>query len=85
MSRIYEPIWKSLKTTGKASLKIDIAHLENEEKTIDKIIKAIIKEKYNDIVFKRKNPNCRITSIFYPKESKLVLKLTNFMILTKEF
>ena len=43
--RMYEPIWKELKSKGICSIRAaPAAH--------KRIIKAVIKEKYNDITFK---------------------------------
>lgn len=43
--RYYEPVWRKLKSNGKASITANVA-------LHPRIVKAVTKEKYNDIAYK---------------------------------
>lgn len=74
-SKVYSPVWKALKRVGKARIKLNIKPLENPDKRLAKVRKAIIKEKYLDHKYKRYNPSVRLDMQFDSESNILTITL----------
>jgi hypothetical protein len=87
--RQYEKLWKQLKKQGKVSCKFKVARLKDVEAEskifLRKLSKAVGKEKNLDLEFKRKFPNSRLQFSLDLKSYKISIKLTNYIIISREF
>lgn len=81
MTSSYDKIWQALKKEGKIVLKLNPQFLENEDKVLKRIKKAITKRKYMDDKFKSLNPNTRIFYEFVYKDGDTFLQasLSNYV------
>lgn len=69
----YKRIWHVLRETSFMTINLQIAETASDSQraaVAKTIIKAVIKEKHEDMVFRRANPNCRLKTEFTVRDSK---------------
>lgn len=77
----YREVWNTIKSKGKVSLALQTANtgsIELKQSLVKKITKAIIKEKYIDVEFRRLHPYATLSFDLHQETQILEISLIDY-------